>query len=908
MNCATPGPRQRTDQLPSDKRPVSFPRPTPGRRLSENQKARISVYLQVWEAMMAALFATFCAAKNNSTILFESIRVQGLSDLLYLIAAVIITGMMVSASLALYGIVLFHQSLVSIFSPFLLVNATFFTVQSSSAPSRSLPQQTPKPAQSGLTEEPTPVPTTEKAPVTNLRPLIDLSAKSSEAGDTPPAPAVLLPQVLSPTQLQLRSLSPAFDASIQQAKEREIEEIMQPSSRQEMPSALGAILAKRSDFGPLMYGRPSNVERSMSTVSYPDTYGDSTGSDEEADAEYKLMRDTIYESEQEMEEKESPVNAAHLDTDPDFDDEEDGDDMQFPVPDVQAEDIPYTSSPTHAGLDLGPEVIEVLDESRRTTMDAGAPAAMVMPVPHAVTSITPPPSRVTTMIQQPTTDAVDSPRDIFSPVPVSFPQPASGLPFAFPFLREQLEQRLATPPATSISQWSHAVTESDEKKAEKDENITEPTPYPSPPFTPPSSRPPTMYNSMALQIPPRDPAPEALTTPDPFVIDRSPLSALAEEDKPEPTPAVVQSVTEPEPESAPVEAEPSCEVAPPTVEAEEVTTDIFSQIVMSPVRQGSLRSPLSYVQQEIVSPPRAASPLKSIGRGGLLNDSRIPVDDFPADTSVVSTAEPERTLVASAAEEPAQEVSAVEKDMEYTGAEEPHPIRQASDVASGADDESTAPKAKSDKKKKKKTKKNRKSVSIDEVPFVIGSDAEREEDASDSVASGFASPALASPSYVSSPLAAAPIPIPRTFEIEEEVPELVSPDVSADYMSSSPGPMRPLSLMSELMSPRSTADELSDSSVILPPGQFSDKQVDHYGRWFARAHRDKALPSIQALRDQMKACTDVELAGRLRLGSRADPTKLSKSLVGEDNMKGVGAQGSLPPPPVRKGSSYRRRR
>jgi hypothetical protein len=66
------------------------------------------------------------------------------------------------------------------------------------------------------------------------------------------------------------------------------------------------------------------------------------------------------------------------------------------------------------------------------------------------------------------------------------------------------------------------------------------------------------------------------------------------------------------------------------------------------------------------------------------------------------------------------------------------------------------------------------------------------------------------------------------------------------------------------------------------------------------------LPTIQVLRDQMKACSDVELAGRLRLGSRAAPTKLSKTLVGEDNMKGVGANGSLPPPPIRKASGRRR--
>ena len=715
----------------------------------------------------------------------------------------------------------------------------------------------------------------------DTRPLIDLSAQSSEAGDTPPAPTVLLPEVLSPTQLQLRSLSPAFGASMQQVKERDIEEIMQGTTTSGMPASLGAILAKRNDLGPLMYGRLSSADRSMSTVSYPDIYGGGSGeSDEDVDNQYKLMQDTIYESEQEEEEQESSVNPAHIDTDADFDDEEEGDDMQFPMPDVQEEDIPYTSSPTHLASPGGPEVIDVLDsESRQATMDTAMPTGMAMPVPHTESSaleqaplaLTPPPSRITTMIQA-TNGAVDSPRDIFSPTPVAFPQPMNGLPFAFPFLREQLQQRLSSPPAASISQWNHNVVESTEKE-DADERITEPTPYPSPPFTPPSSRPPTIYSSMALQIPPRDLAPEMLTTPDPFVVDRSPLSALAEESKPEmeveTALPVSHTVAEPdikEPAVAVTEEHNETLYEPDSLTAEveqvqsppsysEVAPSIFNEIIMPTARQGILRNPLSYVKQVENTPPRTISPVKSIGRGGLLNGSRIAVDEIPeespvvatVESPVVSTVDADHTLVASAPEEPLNEVGTIiEQDPEYTGTEEHIHARQFSGANSGADDESTAPRAKTDlKKKKKKTKKTKKGVSFDEVPFVIGSDLEREEDGTDTVLNDVASPALSA-----SPLPVAPIPIPRTFEIEEEevVPELISPNVSNEAMLGSPIPFRSASLMSELMSPRSTADEMSDSSnTVLPPGQFSDKQVDQYGRWFARAHRDKAVSSISRL-------------------------------------------------------------
>jgi hypothetical protein len=60
------------------------------------------------------------------------------------------------------------------------------------------------------------------------------------------------------------------------------------------------------------------------------------------------------------------------------------------------------------------------------------------------------------------------------------------------------------------------------------------------------------------------------------------------------------------------------------------------------------------------------------------------------------------------------------------------------------------------------------------------------------------------------------------------------------------------------------------------------------------------LPTIQALRDQMKECSESELTVRLKLGSRSDPTHLSKTLVGEALRKGVPSGGVVTP--VRRGT------
>ena len=61
------------------------------------------------------------------------------------------------------------------------------------------------------------------------------------------------------------------------------------------------------------------------------------------------------------------------------------------------------------------------------------------------------------------------------------------------------------------------------------------------------------------------------------------------------------------------------------------------------------------------------------------------------------------------------------------------------------------------------------------------------------------------------------------------------------------------------------------------------------------------------LRDQMKECSDSDLAARLKLGSRSEATKLSRTLTGDESAKGYSSSGGSAVPPVRRGS-YRRRR
>jgi hypothetical protein len=535
---------------------------------------------------------------------------------------------------------------------------------------------------------------------------------------------------------------------------------------------------------------------------------------------------------------------------------------------------------------LAPEKIEVLDPaSRQATIDMPAPIAMPVPVamPEPVTmpeptprrasiTATPPPSRVTTIQLQSTIpdDAdLESPRDVFSPTHTAIQQRMVSLSsFALPFVREHVEQPVQSMPEPVVSQ----VKEVEETKVEdKEDPVGEPTPYPSPPFTPPSSRPPTMYNNRPIQMPTAPLDLSALTTPDPFV--RGPLSALVEEAK-----ADLEAAESKKKEAAqPVKAayvEPVLEEEPvaPTVDTEQVDYSTDSVAVNPP--ESTRLSPEEPIPIEITEaepvaeapqveetpitpPPRSVSPVTCVGLGGVSNGSRINVDDLiHRPKPIWSVPKEEKVAVASGPEEALNEVgTVVEEDADVSN------NLDISGIASGADDESSAPKSKLEvKKKKKKTKrpKAKKGVSFDESPYVIGSDQDTLEDSSDNssrVSEVIHSPPTTSRSPLSSPPITASnfsIPVPKTFEVqdeeEEQPPSLIPrtnslPPFSMEPFRDSPASSRRNSLMSDIMSPRSTADEMSDSSAAILPqqGKYTNKQVDHYGRWFARAFRDKSV-------------------------------------------------------------------
>jgi hypothetical protein len=75
--------RRRADQVPSEKRL----RARQARRLSENEKTRISIYLQILNVVLAALSATLNAIQDRSVILFEVIHTKGVNDIVYLVCS-----------------------------------------------------------------------------------------------------------------------------------------------------------------------------------------------------------------------------------------------------------------------------------------------------------------------------------------------------------------------------------------------------------------------------------------------------------------------------------------------------------------------------------------------------------------------------------------------------------------------------------------------------------------------------------------------------------------------------------------------------------------------------------------------------------------------------------------------------
>ncbi|PVF93173.1 hypothetical protein CPB86DRAFT_838754 [Serendipita vermifera] len=907
-NNATLWQRPRTDQNGPAQRPKSILRRSSGPRLSENEKARISIYLRVMNAIVVMMSTFMFVAKEQSVHAVDFVRAKGVKEMAHLV-------------------------LVWSLSSYLLVNVSFFSIHphppmSPTAPvhtislKRRLSRSEGMPSVHGVSFSSTeqvfyPSPNTASD---DAAPLIDLSSRSSVAGDTPPPNEILVPAVLSPTQLQIRSLSPDFEAAMRRQTE-EVEEILtQPSKPAPARNDSLAIFSTK-------YNRLTAAQRGMSTVSYPDIDGNMSLSDED---ESNPTGERLEESEEE--EDNSPIRPFDKVSDI-AEEAEDEDGLEFPTPDV---DIPYVSSPSGAPLALGPEKIEVLaTESRQATIDMPMPIAMPVPVtmPEPVTTMpeptprrasvttTPPPSRVTTIQIQPTIpdDAnLESPRDVFSPTIVPIQQRMASLSsFALPFVREPVEQPVVRMPEPTVASQVECVQGVEENKVdEKEEPLGEPTPYPSPPFTPPSSRPPTMYNNRPIQMPTAPLDLSALTTPDPFV--RGPLSALVEEAKAELEAAESKKKEVAQPVEAPVvEAVQEEEPVAPTVDTEQVDYSTDSIAVNPP--ESTRLSPeepipieitepepaVEYPQVEeapIVPPPRAVSPVTCVGLGGVSNGSRINVDDLIQRPKPIwsKPKEEERIAVSSGPEEALNEVGTVveEEEADVSGNVD------FSGIVSGADDESSAPKSKLEiKKKKKKTKrpKAKKGVSFDENPFVIGSDQETPEDSSD--ASSRVSEVIYSPPTTSrSPLSSPPItasnfsiPVPKTFEVQDEEEEQEPPALIPSHMRSSslplavealrgsPASSRRNSIMSDIMSPRSTADEMSDSSAAILPqqGKFTNKQVDHYGRWFARAHRDKSLPTVQQLRTQMEECGDADLAARLKLGSRAGPTKLTKSLTGE---------------------------
>ncbi|CAG7854322.1 SubName: Full=Uncharacterized protein {ECO:0000313/EMBL:CCA73004.1} [Serendipita indica DSM 11827] len=902
------------------------------RRLSESEKARVSIYLRVLNAVSAALYTTTCIAKDQASRAVETVRDKNTSEMLYLIFSLAVTAVFLTISLALYGIVLAHQSLVWLCEPVLLCNVSFFSLQ-------PYPPQTPiddvKPSRGRGASQ---TDSSFASAARDGQSLIDLSSRSSEAGDTPPS---LAPQVLSPTQLAVRSLSPAFGASINADRSVEMEEILSLPTKAPSPPplSLGSILAKRNGLVGSGSERPIKL-REMSTVSYPDINTSATfgSSDDGDDSDSNQMMDKrTYQSDD-------------IDEVPALYEEDEEEDVTFPLPSVEIGDVPYTSSPGQENVPLGPETIDVLDPaSRQASMDVAAtarrvqepqlvmpdPVRMPEPQPHVRTSSessttfawVPPASRVATIISsEQAPDSEDSPRDIFSPTPATFPQPHGGM--TFPFLRDQLQSL-----ASALHSESMVQATEEQKKDHRDEPFVEPTPYPSPPFTPPSSRPPTMYSSMALQMPVPSTNNLNLATPDPFVIEKSQLSALYEEAKTdleaskrdETAAEKVQEVVAPVESSVP---EPVVPVPVPVSEPEPTVEEAIAPAAVKEIEEiitpGVLESGSAPVE-----PARSVSPVLSVGRGGMLDGSRIHVEDL---------ASKEKTLVSSLAEDTSlNEVGTLadvsrDEDVSFDKSNAETIERMRSGWASGADDESTGPQGNLDVKKKKKKNRSKrpgakKGVSFDEVPFVIGSDKEQTNDEDDVDSSG-PGPSFTqrgriaelmlnelgyAPQNTPSPSVSRAIPVPKTFEIEDEEEEsppalIPSNNTSTAVVTGSPVPMRRASLISEMtMSPRLTADEMSDSSsVVLAPGEFSAKQVDHYARWFARAHRGKSLPTIQMLRDQMKECSEADLAARLKLGSRSEATKLTRTLTGDDSAKGYSSSGGSVPP-VRR-ASYRRRR
>jgi hypothetical protein len=90
LDCSTPGvKRSKIDQTLSTQRPNTIPRGrTLRRRLSENEKARISIYIQFLDAMLAALIAMMKTFGKLFISAIGLVKAKGASEVLYLVGAV----------------------------------------------------------------------------------------------------------------------------------------------------------------------------------------------------------------------------------------------------------------------------------------------------------------------------------------------------------------------------------------------------------------------------------------------------------------------------------------------------------------------------------------------------------------------------------------------------------------------------------------------------------------------------------------------------------------------------------------------------------------------------------------------------------------------------------------------------
>lgn len=86
LDCSTPGVKlSRTAQIPSDIQPIPFPRGRISRRLSENERARISIYLRLLNAMLALVISTMKTFGKQTASAMDLVKTKGASEILYLV-------------------------------------------------------------------------------------------------------------------------------------------------------------------------------------------------------------------------------------------------------------------------------------------------------------------------------------------------------------------------------------------------------------------------------------------------------------------------------------------------------------------------------------------------------------------------------------------------------------------------------------------------------------------------------------------------------------------------------------------------------------------------------------------------------------------------------------------------------